>query len=337
MIDRFASLPHYAAHVDPVWQALPPDARGTSYATRHTSWGAPIPRGAPVRPTIVASYVDARRMSPRPCVLVEHGAGQSYPGDPTSATHGSYAGGDGLDHIILFVAPGEHVAARWRARYPNTPVVVVGSPRVDELARTATRCQPVGNTLHRPTVAVTWHWDCELIPETRSALRHYRDHLPRTIAALRSVGVDVVGHGHPRAWRQMRPMWGRLGVEPVESFADVVARATVLAVDNTSAGPEWAALDRPVVWMNAPWYRRDVEHGGRFWQWPRGQVSCNHPTDLAVAILAAFDDPPPVRAARASMVAGIYGGIDGHAAERAATAIMEALCRTPTRPEAPSA
>ncbi len=268
---------------------------------------------------IVASFVDARRMWPRPVIYVEHGAGQFYDGDPVSARHGSYAGGDGLSHAVLFIAPNEHVAARWRAAYPATPAVVAGSPRVDELARI-----PAPDSLQR-CVAFAWHWECMLVPETRSAVRHYAAAMPMIVAELRGADVEVLGHGHPRAWRQLRTMWGRMGVEAVERFEDVVARAHVLVMDNSSAMYEWAALGRPVVALNAPWYRVHVEHGLRFWSHVPGP-QIDHPGPLAGTILAELADPARSAHLRRHAADRAYAHrMDGHAARRAAEAIMEVL------------
>lgn len=321
-IDRYASLEHYADHIDPIWQALPDAVRGESWAPRAGCWwGKPdYTRPGPAdRPVLVAGFADARRMHPRPLVYVEHGAGQAYPADPRSATSGSYAGGEGLDRAVLFIAPSETVADRWRAAYARTPVAVVGCPKLDRWhafprARAETS-----------VVAVTFHWDCQLIPETRSAFGHYRHALAGLVADVRAAGGEVWGHGHPRAWARLARTWRALDVPLVPRLADVLDGADLLIGDNTSALPEFASTGRPVLWLNAPWYRRDVEHGGRFWRWPRGQVACNEPGDLVPSARLALSDPPMAAASRARMVTGVYAHTDGHAADRAAAAIMEVL------------
>jgi hypothetical protein len=322
VIDLYASQPHYAEHLWPVWEALPDEVRGRAMAPRAGCWWGtpdyvrPGPRDGLV---MVAGFADARRMAPRPLVYVEHGAGQTYPGDPRAARHGSYAGGEGLDRVRLFIAPSETVADRWRAEY-RAPVAIVGCPKLDRWHAENLRGSRSSSA---PVVAVTFHWDCQLIPETRSAFRHFAPGLARLRDDVRAAGGELWGHGHPRAWGALSRTWRTLGVPLVPSFADILDGADVLVVDNTSAGPEFASTGRPVLWLNAPWYRRDIDHGGRFWQWPRGQVVCDHPDDLPHAVAAAVADPPQARASRARMVAGIYASTDGHAADRAAAAIME--------------
>ena len=76
----------------------------------------------------------------------------------------------------------------------------------------------------------------------------------------------VLGHGHPRILDQLMPVYEELGIEPAYTFEEVLDRASVYCCDNSSTLFEFASLDRPVVVLNPPWYRREVEHGLRFWE-----------------------------------------------------------------------
>ncbi len=128
-----------------MWDALPAALRGAFYAPRASDpWGEPLPpRWSRDRVVLVASYVDALKARPRRLVYLEHGAGQSYEGDPRSAGHPSYSGGAALDAVVLFLVPHETVAARWSARYPGTAVAVVGVPKLDPFhARLVTPALP---------------------------------------------------------------------------------------------------------------------------------------------------------------------------------------------------
>lgn len=354
ILDGYASLRHYSDHLDPIIAALPPDLIGTVYSR---DYPPPIKRDLS-RPFLVASFADAQAVAPNPYVLADHGSGQSYLG----VTNGSYSGGDGHERCILFLCPSERVSARWRERYPNTPAVAIGCPRLDRYHEScrveqwpacrahnpevvgstptpATRlthgtgtqsgtmpCPSVttggGASSLLPTVAVSFHWDCALLPETRSAWRYYDPHLPRLVADPR---FRVVGHGHPRLWPTILRRWQELGVEPWPDVDQVLSEADLLVVDNSSIAFEMCAIGKPVVLMNLPSYRREVEHGGRYWSSPPG-IQVDHPAELADAICRALDDPPAHRAIRARAVAYAYDGpIDGLASQRAATAIMEAL------------
>jgi glycosyltransferase involved in cell wall biosynthesis len=172
-----------------------------------------------------------------------------------------------------------------------------------------------------PTVAISFHWDAAVCPETRSAWRYYDPHLPRLCADPR---FRVVGHGHPRLWPTIRRRWAELGVEQWPDVDRVLSEADLLVVDNSSIAFEMAAIGTPVVLLNLPSYRRDVEHGGRFWSAPPG-VQVDHPSELADAIACALTDPPAHRAIRARAVEWAYSSVDGHASERAAAAILEAM------------
>jgi len=203
----------------------------------------------------------------------------------------------------------------------------VGCPKLDPWHRSASPSYAGGpghEEVRQRVVAVTFHWACSLVPETQWALPHYRPALTPLLAALRGVGADLLGHGHPRAWRPLRAEWGRLGVPAVADAARVLDQADVLVGDNTSLLYEFASLGRPVVVLNAPWYRRHVEHGLRFWNHVPGR-QVDHPDELPGAVLAALADPDGDRTVREAAVAAAYAHIDGRAAARAAAAIMEVL------------
>jgi hypothetical protein len=305
-VDFYAGLPHYADHLGPIWEALDPDLRGRFVApaavARLTPW--PVERGSPPTrtegPVVVAGGMELRAFRGRPTCLVEHGAGQSYVG----VDHESYSGGRGREHVELFLVPNATVAERCGGR-----AVVVGSPRVEHLARVA-----AGNG-QGDRVGATFHWDCAVVPETRSALPQYLAPL------VDQLGADaLVGHAHPRYAKQHLREWRRRGVRHADRFEDVVRSCRVLVADNTSAMYEWAALDRPVVVVDASWYRRDVHHGLRFWSCADVGVRVDRPEDLARAVALAAEDPDHVAERRRDVAHQVYGEVDG-SARRAADAI----------------
>lgn len=319
-VDGFATFPHYAAHIRPVLDALPPPLQGQLWA-RHTdrAWGPQLRSNSPAAAmTVVAGVTDVQAMRGRTrLVHVDHGAGQSYGGDLRSATSGGYPGGQHPDlaRVELFLTPGEGAAERWRASQPQATVVAVGCPKLDWWAT-----QPNPD----PTViGFTYHWDCQLVPETESAWPHYQRGLEPVIRRLIDAGATVIGHVHPRAGNQAVARWRRLGVDVVVSEAEVFARAGMLVADNTSMLYEFAALGRPVVVLNQPRYRRDVDHGMRFWDLiPGPQV--DDPAELAEVVEWVLAHPDQDRDLRERVSARVYAR-HGDAATAAATAIMEAL------------
>lgn len=325
MIDVLASERHYADHLAPIYRALPDGSRGAFLVPRdlksHVDGlgiAATYVRAAEVlsrrRPILVASYSDtkrARTMGRVALAFVEHGIGQSYGGDTKrrGAWHGSYAGGRDRDDVGLFLCPNEHAAARWREAYPEARVDVVGSPRVATLPARAPGDGPV--------VAVSWHWRCSIAPETRPAFPHFQ----RAVADLARTH-RVIGHAHPRMIASLAPWYRRAGIEVVREFAEVCRRADVYACDNSSTLYEFAATGRPVVVLNAPWYRRDVQHGLRFWEAADVGIEIDDPADLAAGIELALEDPPD-QAARRERALGIVYGVREGTARRAAAALVE--------------
>lgn len=288
MIDAYASEPHYRDHIAPVLEALPDSLRG--------SWNR---RGT--GPVIVAGYKDILAVGDRPVILMEHGTGQTY-GDG----HPSYAGGRNREGVRLFLCPSERVAELNRTRYPQTPAVAIGCPKLDAL---------IGAKPKHGTIGFAWHWNAQVCPESRSALRHYAPFLGEVAGRH-----ETVGTAHPRIMRPAAKVYADAGIEVVDA-AEVVARAEVLVVDNSSIGWEFIALDRPVIWANAPWYRRDAHHGLRFWE--DVDIQVDEPIELEDAIAIAQEDAPEHRMRRRSIADALYGRRDGHSAERAASAIGE--------------
>lgn len=306
MIDVFASAPWYVDHLRPVWLALPKEVRGRFHVTgRSAASAAGLPNVTPrllttgpaTRPVLTVSFGDYRaaKAAGRTRIAIgQHGAGQSY-----SSDHPAYPGGRGYEGASLFLVPNETAAERWRRRYPGTPVAIVGCPKIDGMPRTI----PAGS----PVIAFSFHWDGPSIaPEMRSAWPWYRNAVPLVAKHHR-----VIGHSHPRALSRVSRWYQSAKIEIVPSFDDVLRRATVYACDNSSSLFEFAATGRPVIVLNAPPFRRGIEHGLRFWEAAGVGVNVDRPADLGAAVERAIADPPEVRAAREAAVAKVYQPLRG--------------------------
>lgn len=334
-VDVVASRSHYLDHMEPVWKALPPHRRGPVYVTQSLTRYAlqrrltvvPEVSGQTISqrlrmdgrgPALVASIDDLRTADggARRSVLMEHGVGQTY-----GRVHASYAGGPGRKNVVAFLVPGPLCAEVNRAAYPEAKVVEIGSPRLDRwvnLERAAFR--------ERPVVAISFHWQCDVVPETKSAWPHYRNALQELTQRY-----HVLGHGHPRIIGELTPQYRAMGIEVVESFDEVLRRADLLAVDNSSVLYEFAATGKPVVVLNAPWYRRNVHHGLRFWDLAAVGVNCNEPQHLVESIRYALSDPPEQQQMRRFCVEAIYGENLGTSARRAAAALEDLLADWPVQ------
>jgi CDP-Glycerol:Poly(glycerophosphate) glycerophosphotransferase len=326
-MDFYASERHYLDHLAPLVRAFPGSrvlvTTDSLQTYAHAELGLEAVHAGkneyPMPPMVVAGRRDAMRMEhpDRRVAMIEHGAGQTYLDQPH---HSNYAGGRGLDFLRLVLAPGPHSARAWRARYPETPVVDLGgSPRLDKWYSGGVVDGCVDRPIDAPfVVAVSFHWDCRITTETRSTWRYW-------LRALRELSEThvMLGHAHPRAWPDLRAIYEQFGIPATPTFDDVLAQADLYACDNSSTLYEFAATDRPVICLNSPEYRREVEHGLRFWQHMPGiDISPDEP--FGTAITAAHDEVFTAR--RRAALHEAYGGLpDGEATKRAVTAINEHL------------
>ena len=314
-----AGAPHYADHLAAVFAALPDDARGT-FVTPSGPVAARIRRlgyeasksGEPSRPMLVASFGDLKRAEYAKrdrIAIIEHGAGQSYGGRPSSDRHGSYAGGQNRGGASLFLHPGPHPAARDRATYPAARVEVVGSPHLDTL--------PSREGAPGRVVAFSTHFNATIAPEAKGAWRW----IWPTVQRL-SHDYTILGHSHPRMFDKVKRLYHLAGIEAVREFTDVCRRADVYVCDNSSTLFAFAATGRPVVVLNPPWYDRRVDHGLRFWEASEVGVQCDDPAKLGDCIEEALADGPEQQAKREAALDMVYAYRSG-AAQRAADVLME--------------
>lgn len=316
MVDAFASREHYVDHLAPIWAALPPEHRGTfitsgGAAARAEHLGIPTTNYllTSARLTLVASeadYATAHNVHTRPIAYVNHGVGQAWRApDRTLIPTGV---GKPRPGARVFLTPGPHATSVTREANPHALITEVGSPRVEEL-----RSAPAPT---EPLLVVSGHWDMRATLESRSALPYYlpalRDRLPMRVAL----------HAHPRLRFWAEPQAAALGIEFIPTFTEVCRRATVYATDSSSTLFEFAALDRPVIVLNHPTYRREHSHGLRFWDAANVGVNVNHPHELPDAVVKAVLDHPPQRAARRKALALAYHPFDGRAADRAVRALL---------------
>lgn len=260
MIDFYATREWYLDHLAPIWHALPADQRGRFGITPRASMfirtqqlgidhdrivhGPPLHGDAPV---VCAGGQDIGGLTRT--VLVEHGAGQTY----RTLDHESWAGGPGRENVCLFIVPNEQVAARNRFAYPDVPNVLA-APHVQYLL----------SLDWAPEIPVVFgrHWETALLPELQSAWPHH-------FAAIRDYCTTnrdrVALHFHPRIEDMGRTLASEWRVTYLNTLDDVARRGFVFVTDNSSAAFELAYCGRPIVWLNCPHYRRDVEHGLRFW------------------------------------------------------------------------
>lgn len=347
MIDFLSTERAYDDHLLPIWRALPVESRGNWYARGFAEQhlydlGVKTTPGDPsgnTGPIVVASFTDlqivrhGRYSAGRPLVFLEHGAGQTYRRWPESDEHDrhqSNAGGRAREGVSLFLCPNEMVA---ELNAPLGKTEVIGCPKLPDLRRARARRHDMrGPASPMPTVAFSFHWhNTQQGPEADWAWPPYEEAVREFVKAHRR-DVRILGHGHPRIWNpHWLETWTHLGVEPVEHFVDVVAQSDLLVADNSSIIFEACAVDLPVLLLNAPYYRKDVEHGLRFWEYADVGPQVDKPVGAEVEetlrllrdeIFEALRSPDEY-AKRRAQVGRILYGTHEDPAQLAADAILD--------------
>lgn len=324
MIDFYASEPHFAAQLAPIHNALPAEWRGLFgvapglTAGRARDWGVETIEGIPPgqTPIVIASYGDLKRVragAPRPIIYSEHGAGQQY----LSSGYSNYIGGQDRAGVAACLVPGPIAFQAHRIAYPSLPAFQIGCPRLDGLTRDPASSTP----------ALAFHWNGQ-IPETRSAFSHYQ----RQLAALPERFGRVIGHSHPKIIARHAPLYVAARLDVAWRIEDVFSTVGVLAVDNSSVMWEAALLGIPLVVLNCPSYRRDVEHGMRFWTFADIGPQVDRADHLADAIAEGLADTPERAEYRAEVAAQVYSHPAGQAAAAAADAVLEVAESLGSRP-----
>ena len=341
-IDCYASQPQFFDHIFPIWKKLE-EFQGTffiadscwDYASgivedatliRNYSVSNPHIEGNG-RAIIVASYGDLEfvitsegyyRDPRRLKILMEHGVGFTF-----SNQHTSYAGGVGLrEKVNLFLCPNKWAENANKNTYPNITTRIIGVPKMDEVQRV--------NYIQaeKPTIALTFHWNCTVSNETKSAWDFYKDTIPELAKHYK-----IIGHAHPRWGDEIRMFFRNAGLEYVENFKDVLVQADLLVNDCSSILYEFAYTGKPVVVLNIPTYRRTVKHGLRFWEYHDVGQNCNEPSQLLSAIENALLDIPQQKLLREQAVNAVFP-LQGNAAMMAAKAVVDFVQKkTPKRVE----
>ena len=333
-IDFFARRIHFIDHLAPMWNFIDKEMRGNFYVPKDlveytnslgidAAYGLPpitqygsliniVPNGH--GPIVTCAYGDMsqayRQNTTRPQILMEHGVGLSFP----EHSHG-YAGGGGIRQIVsLFLPPNEVIRAKTAKTFPGARQVVIGTPKMDKWVNIPKKKKDTP-----PTVAIAFHWDGSkaVCPEAGNAYNHYKDHIH-----LLKKHFTILGHGHPKIIEKLRPDYQAMGIEVVTNFEDVLARADIYVNDSSSTLYEFSCTDRPVVILNAPWFRKNVNFGIRWWDYTDIGPQCDNPADLVNKIKESLADKTKYAPCRRKAVEELYPYL-GQSAIRGAKAIME--------------
>ena len=194
-------------------------------------------------------------------IRTEHGSGQSYSMAVGEASNPAFVGGNGHVGLFAALAPGKNAGLSIQNSTPNVPVALIGCPKLDWAAY---RNFPKHETL---TVAISFRYKTATeVPEQNSAFEFFRKDIEKLVAE--GTNIKIIGHCHPFALHSVGPWWKLLNIEYVANFEEILDRADILLVDNSSIAFEWLQVKRPKAilgLLNSPEYRRYMDFGMRFW------------------------------------------------------------------------
>jgi hypothetical protein len=330
-IDFFARRTHFIDHLAPIWKELDSRIKGKFYVPGHlydyarsqnldgvyslspmgyrkqmTLNVRPLGKG----PLVTCAYGDMEMgwhgYALRPFILMEHGVGLSF------ETHPGYGGGQGLRrNVSLFLAPNQNIFDKTYKTYPTAPQVIIGTPKMDTII-----CQ-YPETINDPVIGISFHWNGKAVcPEAGNALDYYMDILPEL-----AKNYHIVGHGHPKIMHKLTPMYKGCGITDIEGdFERVMSRCDIYINDASSTLYEFTCTGKPVIILNAPWFRKTVHWGIRFWDYTDIGVQVDEPEQLIPAIERTIANPSEFCEQRRKAIDELYPYL-GQSAQRAAQAI----------------
>lgn len=329
-VDFLACEKHHFDHLYPIWSLLPNSLKGHFFILTHKDKFEDFNKAHLVKNTIIANtkntlykeleknkyllvtasfYDDVLLKISRPMTYVAHGCGQTY--------IGQYEYQFFRKNFILDLLPNSSMAYAFKNRYPYSQQIIIGSPKLDKWYG-----KKRNKSNSKPNIAISFHFDRIAIPESRSSWAHFKTIIP---SLAKQNNWHILGHGHPRMMDTLRPVYEKYNIEVVENFEDIMDRADLYICDHMSTLYEFASTNRPVIVLNAPWYRKDIEHGLRFWKHSNVGLHCDDPSYLFQTITDALKDSKEVSQQRSSAVQAVLTHIDGQSSQRASNHIQKAI------------
>ena len=311
MITFVATEKHYLEHLIATYLALPEEYRGLFYINgaalcdlacskgilgknvrffdlrrvdhldpRNFDVHAPLMLSKGPGYVMCSAIIDAQRVREleplKQVILCEHGCGQIY-------DHGSpsYAGGLDRGWLSLCIVPGERPWAKQLEKYPNVPCIKTGCPKLDSFKDYIKPDKIL--QMSNMVVGVSTHFDSGHIAEMSSAFLYFWNQIESLVKAHPK--TQFIGHTHPRVkglpwekWRELSAMCPN--VRLTHDFDEIMQEADLYIIDQSSTAYEFAALDKPVLFLNSPHFRKHINHGMRFWEFANIGVQCDYADDL---------------------------------------------------------
>ena len=248
-----------------------------------------------------------------PIIFCEHGVGMFY-----NEEHASYAGSmKSRENVCLRLSPNKTHADKERETL-DCPVEVIGVPKLDKFANRNWRVN-----YDKPTVAISFHFNCFVNQETRSSFKYFEKIIPELAKEF-----NLIGHAHPRLMLEIESFYRKHKIRIIKDFEEVLELADVYCIDNSSTIFEWCISGKPIVLLNPPYYRKDVEHKGnpRFWKFSDIGPLCEKPEDLVKCIKEATQNHGKYIKRIREATQEVLTFTDGKCAERAVEAIKKHIC-----------
>ena len=275
-LDFYASEVHYFDHIIPIWNMLDDKYKGVFNVSldvfekrklKHSEFKLDKPTD---NITLVASYKDYCETKGK-VILIEHGIGHNY-----GNQHSSYVGGRHKERVVLFL--NQHALSQNTnlLAYPYVANEIIGTPKTDTI-----HTVDFNYFADKPIVCISFHWDCFVCNNTRSAYYYYKDILSEL---SQSKEFTLIAHGHPRQnWTELE----LLGIKFYSDLNDILPIADVYVNDNSSSMYEFALTGKPVIVLNCPLYDRNRDTGIRFWRYIIGK-QVDSPNELKATILSVL-------------------------------------------------
>jgi hypothetical protein len=240
--------------------------------------------------------------------MMEHGTGHGFGGAAWPNGPG------GRDVVNLFLPPNQYTADKIHS-VRDTPCEVIGTPKLDWVK------DALFEWHDPPVVCISFHHGHKKRkpPEAGSAFEHYADFIPEL-----KKHFNLVAHGHPLSRERDVPFFERLGIHFLHDFEEVLRTVDIYVNDLSSTLYEFITAGKPVVVLNAPWFRREVYHGLRFWDYTDIGFNVDEPDELIPAIEATIKDPNLFAQRRKDTVRDLFPYF-GSSVQRAVQVIREQL------------
>ena len=219
-----------ADHIIPIWKQLPQHQRGTlwvrdQYYRRVKTKYPEVKELAPYRshrgraelksnegPVIVGNelaYKEAKRVGNK-AILTTHCCGETlgYPNTvmPAYVTQGKSSPED----VLLFLAPGHHIAEVFKKNNPGTEVRVIGSPKLDRWHNGFIKPD---NPKPKVVISFTWNWQDRQWREWAGFIKGAWAYYQKVIPKLKSNDWEIYGNAHPKMQGVAYPFYKSRGIK----------------------------------------------------------------------------------------------------------------------------